>query len=76
MIKETTLRPVGNSTGATIPKAMLDRMQVTTGDRMYLIEIDGGILLTPLDPAFAAAMESFEKGTRKYRNAMQALSRK
>ncbi len=76
MVKETTLRSVGNSTGATIPKAMLDRMHVAAGDTMYLVEINGGILLTPFDPAFKTAMESLDKGMRRYRNAMQALASK
>ena len=74
MVKETTLRAVGNSTGATIPKAMLDRMQVASGDTMYLVEIEGGILLTPFNPALKATLESLDKGMRQYRNAMQALA--
>jgi len=74
MTKETVLRAIGNSAGATIPKSMLDRLHVVEGDTLYLIEVEGGILLTPLDPDFARAMAMYEEGVREYRDAMRALA--
>ncbi len=75
MTKETTIRAIGNSAGATIPKAMLDRYRMKEGDRVFLVETDEGILLTPYDPAFAEAMAVYEEGAKKYRDAMRELSR-
>ncbi len=75
MTKETTIRAIGNSAGATIPKAMLDRSRMKEGDRVFLVETDEGILLTPYDPAFAEAMAVYEEGAKKYRDAMRELSR-
>jgi len=76
MTKETVLRAVGNSVGATFPKPMLDRLNVEEGDRVYLVEVENGVLLTPYDPAFAEEMAAFREGMQKYRNAMRELSSK
>jgi bifunctional DNA-binding transcriptional regulator/antitoxin component of YhaV-PrlF toxin-antitoxin module len=51
MSKETTIRAIGNSAGATIPKAMLERYRLAEGDRVHLVETEHGILITPLIPA-------------------------
>jgi putative addiction module antidote len=75
MPKETTIRPIGNSAGTTIPKAMLERYRLAAGDRVYLVETDKGILITPFDPDFAEAMEIYEEGAKSYRNAMRELAR-
>ena len=74
MTKATTIRSIGNSAGATIPKAMLQRYHIAQGDRIHLIETEDGILITPFDPAFAEAMEIYEEGARTYRNAMRSLA--
>ena len=75
MTKETTIRAIGNSAGATIPKAMLERYRMTEGDRVHLIETDEGILITPFDPLFAEAMAAYERSAKKYRNAMRELAK-
>lgn len=75
MTKETTIRAIGNSAGTTIPKSMLERFQLAEGDRVYLIQLEDGILLTPYDPSFAEAMEIYKEGARKYRNAMRELAK-
>jgi putative addiction module antidote len=74
--KETVIRAIGNSAGVTIPKAMLDKLQLEEGDAVYLVERDGGVLLTPHDPTFEAAMEAYRHGAKKYRNALRELSDK
>jgi putative addiction module antidote len=75
MTKETTIRAIGNSAGATIPKAMLERYKITEGDRVHLVETEEGILITPYDPAFAEAMTVYQEGAKQYRNAMRALAK-
>jgi antitoxin MazE len=72
--KETIIRPIGNSLGTTIPRTMLERYRLGAGDRAYLVETERGVLLTPYDPDFEAAMEIYEEGARAYRNAMRELS--
>lgn len=75
MTRETTIRAIGNSAGATIPKAMLERYQLAEGDRVHLVETEDGILITPFDPTFKRAMEAYERTARKYRNALRELAR-
>jgi putative addiction module antidote len=74
LVKKTVLRAVGNSAGATIPKTMLERLHVAEGDTLYLIEVEGGVLMTPFDPTFGEAMALYEEGARTYRDAMRALA--
>lgn len=74
-VKETVIRSIGNSQGATIPKAMLERLHLQPGDRVHLIETDSGILISPYDPDFDQAMQVYEKGARKYRNALKELAK-
>lgn len=74
MAKETKIRAIGNSSGTTIPKEILDRYRLAAGDRVHLVETDEGILITPFDPLFAEAMELYDEGAKKYRNAMRELA--
>jgi len=75
MTRETTIRAIGNSAGATIPKPMLERYRMAEGDRVHLIETEQGILITPYDPTFADAMAVYEEGAKQYRNAMRELAK-
>lgn len=70
------LTTIGTSTGVVIPKDMLSRMNVSKGDLLYAVEMaDGGYLLTPYDPAFAARMDKAEDIMRRYRNTLHTLSK-
>jgi putative addiction module antidote len=74
-VKESIIRQIGNSQGATIPKSMLDRFHIQAGDKVHLIETEAGILISPFDPDFQEAMLLHREGTRKYRNALRELAR-
>ncbi|MGF1470382.1 MAG: AbrB/MazE/SpoVT family DNA-binding domain-containing protein [Rubrobacteraceae bacterium] len=75
MIKEITLRQAGGSVTATLPKDMIDRLHVGPGDKMYAIETERGVLLTPYDPDFEDAMQAFGEVRRQYRNTLRRLAR-
>jgi putative addiction module antidote len=75
MTQKTTIRAIGNSAGATIPKSWLERFHLQPGDAIYLIETDQGILLTPFDPDFEEAMKIYQEGARVFRNALHELAR-
>jgi putative addiction module antidote len=75
MTRKTTIRAIGNSAGATIPKAMLERYHLAEGDQVNLVETPDGILITPYDQTFAEAVEIYEEGARTYRNAMRRLAK-
>ncbi len=74
MTRDTTIRAIGNSAGTTIPKAMLERYHLSEGDPVHLVELEDGILITPFDPDFEEALEIYEEGAKRYRNAMRELA--
>jgi antitoxin MazE len=73
--KTTKLKRLGGSVAVVLPKAMLDRLHIAAGDEVHVIETDDGMLLTPFDPDFDAAMAAHERGERKFRNALRQLER-
>lgn len=54
---------------------MAERLQLKEGDRLFAIETEGGILLTPFDPDFERAMQVYRKGARKYRDTLRELAK-
>jgi len=75
MTREITLRQVGGSIGATLPKDMADRLHLGVGDRVFAVETEHGILLTPFDPVVQEALEIAGKVAGRYRNALRELAR-
>jgi putative addiction module antidote len=75
MTKTVTLRQVGGSVGATLPKGMADRLHLEPGDTVLAIETDSGVLLTPYDPATEQALQAASQVARKYRNVLRQLAR-
>jgi putative addiction module antidote len=75
MHAEVKIRRIGNSTGATIPKKMLERQNLAEGDSVIIVETEMGLLITPFDQDFSKAMEIYQMGDRTYRNAMRELAK-
>ena len=75
MERSMKMRRMGGSLGATFPKEMVDRLNLTDGDTVFWAAHEDGILLTPYDPCFAEAMEIYRRGARKYRNALRELAK-
>ena len=75
MVRKITLRQVGGSIGATLPKDMADRLHVAAGDEVFVIETEQGILITPFDPSFDKAMAAYRRVASKYRNALRELAK-
>ncbi len=74
MVKEITLRQAGGSVTATLPKEIAERLQVAPGDRMFAIETENGVLLTPYNPDFHDGMQAFAEVRRQYRNTLKKLA--
>jgi putative addiction module antidote len=72
---ELKTRSVGNSTGVTLPKEVLDRLKIKTGDILYLTESPDGYRLTPYNPAFERQMNAAESIMRRYKDALRELSK-
>ena len=69
------IRKIGNSLGASIPKEILEQMNVGEGDTLYVTKTPQGIQLTPYDPEFERAMEAAKDITSRYRNALKELAK-
>ena len=75
MVRRQTLKKIGGSVATVLPKSMLDRFHLEAGDEVTVVETAEGLLITPYDPDFAAAMVAYDRGAKKYRNALRQLSR-
>lgn len=75
MVRRQTLKKIGGSVGTVLPKSMLDRFHLEAGDEVTVIETSDGLLITPFDPEFAAAVAAYDRGAKKYRNALRQLAR-
>lgn len=68
------LTTVGNSTGVVLPKDVLEKLRVSKGDVLHLIETPNGIELTPYDPEFAEQIAIAEEVMRSDRNVLKKLA--
>ncbi|KAB2693165.1 AbrB/MazE/SpoVT family DNA-binding domain-containing protein [Ochrobactrum sp. Kaboul] len=69
-----TLRKIGNSEGVILPKEVLDRLNLKTGDKLQLVETQNGMSLEPVDDSFEQQMEAARKVMDKYKVALQKLA--
>jgi len=69
------LRKTGNSLATTWPKALLNRLNVKEGDKLYAVETPHGVLITPYDPKFEAAMDIAKRVMARDRDALKALAK-
>lgn len=69
-----TLRKIGNSDGVILPKDVLDRLNLKTGDSLELVETGKGISLEPVDASFEEQMEAAAKVMDRYKVALQKLA--
>lgn len=70
----TTIRKIGNSEGVILPKELLDRLNMKTGDRLQIVKTDKGIALEPMDDSFERQMKAARKVMDKYKVALQKLA--
>lgn len=73
--REITLRQVGGSLGATIPKDMADRLHLNVGDKMMVTVTEQGLLFSPYDPAVQAGLAAAARAAKQYRNALRELAK-
>lgn len=69
-----TLRKIGNSDGVILPKEVLERLNLRTGDKLQVIETPNGLTLEPVDDTFEQQMEAARKVMDKYKVALQKLA--
>jgi len=73
-VMNTTIRKIGNSEGVILPKELLERMNVRTGDQLQIVETGKGIALEPMDDSFERQMKAAREMMDKYKVALQKLA--
>ncbi len=69
------LRRIGNSLGVILPKEAIAKLKVKEGEVLFLTETPDGFRVTPYDKTFERAMDAFEEGRTRYRNALRELAK-
>ncbi|WP_216599916.1 AbrB/MazE/SpoVT family DNA-binding domain-containing protein [Sphingomonas sp. AP4-R1] len=65
---------IGNSTGVILPKELLARLRVGTGDNLYATESPDGVRLTASNPDFETKMAAAEAIMREDRDILRVLA--
>jgi putative addiction module antidote len=71
----TVVRKIGNSEGVILPKEMLERLGVSAGDRLDIVETRDGLQLVRPDTDFAKQMRAAHEGMKKYHDALRELAK-
>ncbi|MGE0409202.1 MAG: AbrB/MazE/SpoVT family DNA-binding domain-containing protein [Amphiplicatus sp.] len=69
------IRQIGNSAGILLTKEMLAKLGVDIGDEVQAIDTAKGVELTAFDADLDDALRWIEKGAKRYRNTLRALSK-
>ncbi len=71
----TTVRKIGNSEGIILPKEVLTRLGIKTGDTLSIIIGDNGVHLAPAETDLARQLEAAREGMNKYKVALRELAK-
>ena len=75
MSEKIKIRQIGNSAGVVLTKEMLAKLGVAVGDELQVLETSKGLELTPFDEGLEDALSWIERGAKRYRNTLRALSK-
>ena len=75
MIEKTKVRQIGNSAGVVLTKEMLASLGVGVGDDLNVVVTPNGLELTAFDDEIDDALKWIDKGAKRYRNTLRALSK-
>ncbi|MBZ9694790.1 MULTISPECIES: AbrB/MazE/SpoVT family DNA-binding domain-containing protein [unclassified Mesorhizobium] len=74
----TTIRKIGNSDGVILPKELLDRLNLKTGDNVIVVQEGQELRLRRLEDSaeeFERKMKVARERMRKYEVAYRALAK-
>ena len=70
-----TVRKIGNSEGIILPKEVLGRLGVRSGDTLTIVENSDGVRLTRSDSDLARQLHAAREGMAKYKDALRELAK-
>jgi putative addiction module antidote len=74
-ITKLKLVKIGNSTGVILPREILDRLNLTTGDQVSVTQNADGITLSAKGEDFDNQMAAARDVMKRYRNALRELAK-
>ncbi len=69
------IRAIGNSSGVVLPKEILDSLNVSQGDKLFVTRTPDGVVLRPFDDKFAKQMEAARDVMKRRRNVLRELAK-
>ena len=72
---ELKLTRIGNSVGVVLPKDVLARLNLNTGDTVFLTEAPDGYRLTPFDSDFERQMTTAKAIMKRDRAILRELAK-
>jgi len=73
---KTKLRKIGSGYGVLLPKKVIDKLRLSVGDELELVEQEWGIELSAFDPDFADQVGAFRRTEGQHRNSYRELRKK
>ncbi|OGU03460.1 MAG: hypothetical protein A2W29_00070 [Gemmatimonadetes bacterium RBG_16_66_8] len=76
MYYKVKTRKQGGSVAITLPADVARKLAVKESTVLYMVEQKPGeYVLTPFDPEFAEAMQVYQRGAERYKNALRELAK-
>ena len=69
------LRKIGNSIGVTFSQDLLEKLNLSEGDTLFVTETENGLQLSAYDPELEKAMAIYREGSQKFAHALQELAK-
>jgi len=70
--KQVRVTTVGNSVGVIFPKELMEKLCISKGDTLYVLETPNGFELKLKDPDFVQQMEAAEAVMCEDRNVLRS----
>ncbi|MCB1425010.1 MAG: AbrB/MazE/SpoVT family DNA-binding domain-containing protein [Zhengella sp.] len=70
-----TIRKIGNSEGVIIPKEILERLNLKSGDSIDFVETENGLIIRPANDKFARQMDAARRIMDQYKVALSELAK-
>jgi len=73
-MQKLTINKQGNFLSITLPKELVEKLNLTEYDVLVVTETADGITLSKYDAQLEKAMDIYRQGSEKYRNALRELA--
>jgi putative addiction module antidote len=70
----TAITTVDNSFSIELPREVIERLKVSSGDKLRLVETPTGVELQRIDPELAEQLAAFEQVMREDDDALRRLA--